>query len=421
MSIYTLEGAAGCGKTYQMMERLMLFLRQYPLMDGQRVLALSFMHGSRRRLSERLSDMGELRRKFESVTIDSFAQRVCKRWSALGDYLGLPECDSQDFNQQCSNAASLLGDRYVRQWVGVSFPIVIIDEAQDLSLERLAIVQKLHEESIVISAADEFQCLMEELKPNPFVTWAQTVCTPEVLTIPRRTSVPALLAAAGSIRNGQAPRAGSGFFINVTPTAPLAATYVTNAIAWYGGASIALLTPTISGSWAGQITDIVAAKASKQRNGPFVFKWERSDTAYVQNLLAEYPLLGSYTIIEAIRFVGLLPGPDGPWGLAKNWILKQRNVLGIEVIEGSIIREILFRSVTLHRQWSTNSPTGFRAMTIHQAKNREFDGVIVLWPHTAGGSVDQKRRLLYNAVTRAKRWCQILVQAEKIKRQPPFT
>ena len=421
MSIYTLEGPAGCGKTYQMMERLKLSLQQYPLMDTQRVLALSFMHGSRRRLADRLSQIPELRRKFECVTIDSFAQRVCKRWSALGEYLGLPECDSQDFNQQCANTASLFGDCYVRQWVGISFPIVIIDEAQDLSAERLAIIQKLHEECILIVAADEFQCLVEGLKPNPFVTWAPTVCMPEILTVPRRTNVPALLAAAGNIRNGRAPATALGFSINVTATAPLAAAYVTNAIAWNGGASIALLTPSISGGWASQITDIVATKKNKQGNGPFTFRWERSDTAYVDTILAENPLLESYTVIEAIQFVGSLPGPDGPWASAQNWILKQRNVLGIEVIEGIKIREILVRSVTLHRQWFTNSHTGFRAMTIHQAKNREFDGVIVVWPHTVGGSDDQKRRLLYNAVTRAKRWCQVLVQAEKIKKYPPFS
>lgn len=60
-------------------------------------------------------------------------------------------------------------------------------------------------------------------------------------------------------------------------------------------------------------------------------------------------------------------------------------------------------------------------MTIHGAKNREFDNVIVLWPAAVGGSDDQKRRLLYNAVTRAKERCVVLVQASAHMSRPPFS
>ncbi|CAN7723805.1 ATP-binding domain-containing protein [Variovorax sp. LjRoot130] len=59
-------------------------------------------------------------------------------------------------------------------------------------------------------------------------------------------------------------------------------------------------------------------------------------------------------------------------------------------------------------------------MTVHGAKNREFDDVIVLWPAAIGGSDDQKRRLLYNAVTRAKERCLVLVQAQSSRGQAPF-
>lgn len=52
------------------------------------------------------------------------------------------------------------------------------------------------------------------------------------------------------------------------------------------------------------------------------------------------------------------------------------------------------------------------AMTVHGVKNREFDMVVVLWPAAMTGKVDQKRRLLYNAVTRAKSRCLVLVQAQ---------
>lgn len=59
-------------------------------------------------------------------------------------------------------------------------------------------------------------------------------------------------------------------------------------------------------------------------------------------------------------------------------------------------------------------------MTVHGAKNREFENVILLWPAAVVGSDDQKRRLLYNAVTRAKVRCLVLVQASAQLVQPPF-
>ncbi len=60
-------------------------------------------------------------------------------------------------------------------------------------------------------------------------------------------------------------------------------------------------------------------------------------------------------------------------------------------------------------------------MTVHQAKNREFDGVIVIWPHTVGGDAEHKLRLLYSAITRAKRRCLVLVQGKKALESPPST
>jgi DNA helicase IV len=60
-------------------------------------------------------------------------------------------------------------------------------------------------------------------------------------------------------------------------------------------------------------------------------------------------------------------------------------------------------------------------MTVHQAKNREFDGVIVLWPYTVAGDEEQHRRLLYNAITRAQRWFTVIAQNATILARPPFS
>ena len=83
----------------------------------------------------------------------------------------------------------------------------------------------------------------------------------------------------------------------------------------------------------------------------------------------------------------------------------------VKLVEQSFSQRRQFRRSDVHR---------WKAMTVHGAKNREFDNVIVLWPAAVGGSDDQKRRLLYNAVTRAKERCIVLVQAAAHMSLPPF-
>ena len=64
-------------------------------------------------------------------------------------------------------------------------------------------------------------------------------------------------------------------------------------------------------------------------------------------------------------------------------------------------------------------------MTIHQAKNREFDNVLVLWPVQVPADLEAQRRLLYNALTRAKNLATVIVQdpvpAKSRLRLPPFS
>jgi hypothetical protein len=49
-------------------------------------------------------------------------------------------------------------------------------------------------------------------------------------------------------------------------------------------------------------------------------------------------------------------------------------------------------------------------MTINQAKNREFEGVIILWPFAVAGDLESLRRRLYNGLTRAQKWTVVMVQ-----------
>ena len=79
MTLFAVEGVAGSGKTVRLMEILGEALAVSPLAEGQRVLALTFMHGARRRLNEKLRRVPSLGGRFECVTIDSFAWRLLRR------------------------------------------------------------------------------------------------------------------------------------------------------------------------------------------------------------------------------------------------------------------------------------------------------------------------------------------------------
>ena len=94
--------------------------------------------------------------------------------------------------------------------------------------------------------------------------------------------------------------------------------------------------------------------------------------------------------------------------------------MGITHIAAAEVRAQVERLVRRRRQFGGRRDPTLSAMTIHQAKNREFDHVVVIWPHRVPNGDDQRRRLLYNAITRARRSCTVLVQAQRLLEVSPF-
>ena len=136
----------------------------------------------------------------------------------------------------------LLEQPQVCAWVAASFPIVLVDEGQDLKPERLRMLKALAGAVHALIAADEFQCLDQALRPNPLVAWLQQDAEPETLVQVRRTNAPGLLAAATAICAGNAPVNGAGFeLLPPGASVPLAATLLANAIAWRQGGNVAVI------------------------------------------------------------------------------------------------------------------------------------------------------------------------------------
>ena len=82
--VYT--GQAGTGKTYSLMQLLTQILPQREWQKYEAVLALTFMHGSRKRLESNLKFVNtDFKVKCECSTIDSFALNILNRFRSYLD------------------------------------------------------------------------------------------------------------------------------------------------------------------------------------------------------------------------------------------------------------------------------------------------------------------------------------------------
>jgi len=421
VTIQAVEGGAGCGKTHRLMAMLAERLETHPLDDGQRVLALTFMHGSRRRLSERLRSVANLRGRVECCTIDAFAWHIYRRWRGLAGALAIAPATEGDFDRVCDAAGLLLEQSQVCGWVAASFPIVLVDEGQDLKPERLRMLKALAGAVHALVAADEFQCLDQALRPNPLVAWLQEDAEPERLVQVRRTNATGLLAAATAVRAGNAPVNGVGFkLLPPGVSVPLAATFLANAIAWRQGGDVAVITPALQGGFA---TSVVARLAEgpcgKRNNGPYTVHWEGNDRDEAQAIIAGLDLAAEVTAAVACAALRAMPR-NVPVRAALSWIENQIHACGRTQFTRAEIEAVIARQVSLRRQHGGGASHQLMAMTVQQAKNREFEGVVIIWPYQVGGDAEHKRRLLYNAITRAKRWCNVIVQGQDILAAAPF-
>lgn len=419
MTVRAFIGGAGCGKTHQLMESLGRHLGSIPLKNGQKVLALTFMHGSRRRLEERVEKLPILRGRTECSTIDSFAWRLVRRWLSLAGELGFSDITPDQHERVCDAAGELLAINDVCGWVVATFPVLLVDEAQDMTANRLRIVEGLAKRLEVFAAADEFQCLMEELRPNPACAWLEHVCQIEELTKPQRTNVTELLEAASAIRKGGAPTSGKFFKVQLTAKSPLAGAWLNGNLNFYGGGkSVAIITPTL-GAFSQAAVTWAAQNTTKNGHGPYSILWEESDSKAAANFIENVNFLDVNDISSVIARLSetndLRVTRD-----VLNWMDTKRRVKAQNTFSRSDINRAIEQSFFQRRRSRKSDERGWKGMTIHGAKNREFDNVIVLWPAAVGGSDDQKRRLLYNAVTRAKERCLVLVQAKSTLAKAPF-
>jgi hypothetical protein len=351
------------------MQSLSDHLGTAPLGDGQKVLALTFMHGSRRRLEERLGQLQALRGRTDCSTIDSFAWRLVRRWTSLAAALGFADVDPNQYERVCDAAGSLLQIKEVCGWVAATFPVLLVDEAQDMTANRLRIVEGLATRLEVFAAADEFQCLQEELRPNPACAWLAQVCPVKELTKPRRTNIAELLSAAAAIRNGEPPKSKKAFMVALTSKPRLAGAWLNGNLQWYGGGkSVAVITPTLRG-FAHSALTWAAQNKTKKGSGPYTIQWEASEANAAASFIENIALQD----VNSVAFVLDLVAAQGDFRATRDlaeWMDKQRRALGKTLFSKGEIEKATNQGFTQRRRSQKSDERGWRGMTVHGAKNR---------------------------------------------------
>jgi superfamily I DNA/RNA helicase len=441
MTLEFFEGAAGTGKTHNLVGRAAELVRDGVLGEDHRVLALTFMNGARHRLQARLGQNVLFRRRFDCQTFDVFSRTLAaRRRSLLSDNAATLQraADLNEFDGPCYLAATLLETPAVQRWVARSFPLVLVDEAQDLDEHRLHVLQGLAASCSIIAAADAFQCLADGRDTDGVMGWLESAGQTHPLTQPRRTAQRGLLAAANAVREGrdikavltQSQRARNptwfapGFrLLQVhARNAQLVAWAIANEMSQRNGQT-AILTPDAGNTMLRTAFDTVRTRPwtrdSGQTFGPFPFTWEIPDSENAAALLADIQLPPAATYAE---FCAVLKpsAVNAPIAHAISRMDRMRRVRGQNHFTSAHVAEFVREAVRNQSRLGFRQRRGDLAMTIHRAKNREFRNVVVLWPHTATGSPEHLRRLLYNAITRAISHCTVIVLGRGRLNAPPF-
>ena len=423
MSLRFFEGPAGSGKTTCLFEQLSSVLEARPLAKNENVLALTKMHGSRRRMHDRLAVLPGLGGRFQCKTIDSFAWRMLRRWRSLACTKGNEETMEEDYEKVCTCAGDLLSEAIVVRWATRTFPVVMVDELQDSKGGQLAIVRALAEWATCLAAADDFQDL-DALGTNDAVSWAQESGNVVYLKRIHRTSAEGLLAAATALRDGHAiTLSGNGFKVLGARNKNVGASFVSRNLTWWLDSNdIAVITP-VRAETSAFVRDLIARVEEKPIGnpavGPYRIPWEVTQENDCERFLSGLAL-PSEPSTEVSAADIKLANKGGVSKAFRDWLEQQRCLTGRTTFT---VKETRHQARRIHQRSRVHFRArnrGVRAMTVHQAKNREFDSVIILWPYEVAGTADRQRRLLYNAVTRAKRQVLVIVQNPARLCRPPF-
>jgi superfamily I DNA/RNA helicase len=382
------------------------------------------MHGARRRLEE-LIHKEQPKLHVVVNTIHAFALSVVNRWrTVLG--LGFPVVAAPGaggfvekfgtvhatFDEIVGKAEELSKYETVRAFIATTYPLIVVDEAQDCSAVVLRFIEALGACSSCVMAADEFQNLLGEDDISDFGKWVsehkQGAQIEHVeLTEPLRTSDVGILEAARALRENKAAT-GSNIPKYWAPTVPLLAWKIVEKVLSRPpkDVSVALIVPSMRG--VDSVIQSINNQLEKRLKRKGSLRWMMVSSAE-QERKDIYKELGIGIDLTREWKPSADAGMSGVGLLVQSRAVRLARLRGI----GKPTQEFAatVAQTTLHANRAHTSRFGqYEITTIHAAKNREFHHVFVLWNYRVKGTDEKKRRLLYNAITRAKISCALLVQ-----------
>ena len=440
-------GGAGTGKTHQLRESLCEWadegFRQTEVTRHKRILGLTFMHGSRIRMTQRMVDLPEELPPVSVETLDAFSLRLVRRYRrrvGLNGKAVLPDVGAGRSAAQSKLAhrvplqklrelaADLLGEADVGRTVRSTYPIMIVDEAQDCDPSLLAVVKGLALATRIICAADAFQELGGSGSGGELEGWFQQHGEVRLLSEQFRMSDPALLRTASAIRDGTP--LSNGIAIEGARSDGQAAFWIRAQVHWDGWKGrVALISPVgpERAPFVRRTLERLKGRDAKKKQPPAPFQWEGAARYQTDDLMSRV-----LEVLEGRQFVphadALALASDGALAPDVREVLRRASRRArLRGEEGPSSEELEMAATLLAhtRRISALGDEGSwrRAMTVYQAKNREFDYVFVLWPYQVQGDVEKQRRLLYNAVTRAKKGARVIVQGgrQQLSKNPMFS
>lgn len=423
-------GQAGTGKTTWLMRKANECAPGLLREPYQKVLVVTRMHGARRRL-ERLIQEGCPNIPSVIMTIDSLALSILNRWRmALGhqkpitavsgstDFADSMFSLEADFDRILSEAGRLLGSPTVGKIIGSTYPLILVDEFQDCHGPLLRFVQSLSSNSDMLLAADEFQLLDTVIEGCPAMEWAKTIsangaATLEELTFCHRTSSGAILEAARCLRENVRSTTNTIPVVCCPNHAPVAwkilekLVFGSSATRWSG--TSALICPSHDPVLQGVID---SCTSQLQKRGMHPIRWNKETTLAQEQV----------EIMQNLGITDAQDESDTEWSipativdpLAIRVAHRVKHMAKLRGLKG-IPTKLCVRQVEtlVHDRRAYLPSAALRTVTtVHGAKNREFDNVFVLWAYKMPPSQDQQRKLLYNAITRSRKNCMVLVYGD---------
>lgn len=420
-------GEAGAGKTRKLMETAPLVWAQHMSGPHQTVLAIALMHGARRQLELSLSRFCPALPATVS-TIHSFALRIANRWRrTLGLSSPISICEKScglavkndrtyaTFEELLELACDLLESPTVQSTIADSHPVAIVDEFQDCSGNSLRLIQTLGKSVKLLLAADDFQLLINGTVGCPAVDWIAQLKNEgrihhEYLGGCRRTEESAILHTARCLRhNIRAEQSTVSVYHGFNP-GQLACRVVERFTGWGkikpANGTCALIVLSMSDVQVTKLLDSFNKQLEDKARRRIFWSQYQSDEQQLSDMLAE---LGVNSSAQPGSVWSARGEPSS--GAATNVIADIKRfakLRGMSEIPEELVTE--FARIALHnaKAFAKSSPR-CQLLTVFGAKNREFDHVFIFWSFKRlAWSVDEQRRLLYNAVTRAKIDCTIL-------------